>query len=100
MCLVQRCDTQKHDRDGNQGTNLSRGTQKAEWHSPILMVTISQKQCPDKWPQKRVADDAETWHQTATPTNASKHAQHEELRNRTDHAEGCRHEHPELCMVP
>ena len=62
------------------------------------MVSISQTQCPDKWPQKRVPDDTKTWHQTATRTNVPNHAQHEELRNRTDHTEGCRHEHGELCM--
>ena len=54
----------------------------------------------DKWPQKRVADETKTWHQTATTTTVPNHAQHEELRNRTDHAARCRHELPELCMVP
>ena len=87
-------------RNGNKRTILSGRTQKAEWHTRILMVTISQKPCPSKWPQTRVADDTKTWHQTATTTNVPNHAQHEELRNRTDHAEGCWHEHGELCMVP
>ena len=102
VCVWNNAATPKiRIRSRNERTNLFRRTQKAESHTRILMVAISQTPCSDKWPQKkRVANDSKKSHQMETTTIVPNRAQHEEHRNRTDHVEGCPHAHGELCMVP